>query len=210
MNFLTENIETTYIYITEIAQLIRDRLDMHFTGVKFTVSTNSDRRYIEISWVDGPSEAEVRALTAVYNHQNFILYKDGFASLQEFNSPRVYVHRSSYISIELERLYSAEFVERAIEDFSHQYGVKPELSHKEYMGGRFESKYRITQAVSFSAVNSDTTFVSHWTAIREGKTDIEFNDEKYREYARAWEKFIVDAREQVENPAIKLFEPLKG
>src|SRR6185503_87193 len=75
---------TRYITVTETAKLVRAALKAAFPVVKFSVTSKSysGGASISVGWVDGPTEASVRAVTGQYQGATF----DGSIDLKEYHS----------------------------------------------------------------------------------------------------------------------------
>lgn len=59
---------TTYISAADTAKLVRSALKCHFPGIKFSVKskTYSGGASINVDWIDGPTRAQVEAVTDNY------------------------------------------------------------------------------------------------------------------------------------------------
>jgi hypothetical protein len=71
---------TEYISTKDTAKLVRGALKNAFPGVKFSVrmSTGTASAWMNVTYSDGPTEIEVRAITARYEGRTFNGMTDGY------------------------------------------------------------------------------------------------------------------------------------
>lgn len=154
---------TDYISPADTAKLIRAQLKKHFPTCKFFVNTKtySGGASIDIDWIDGPTEKEVKSIVSAYNGAGFdgmtdyktshdaYLLPDGSAAFSKTEDD--YYTTTHYTSpnpeakavhfgadyIFTNRQYSPEFVARTLAPICAEYGVEmPELyAGKMYRGG---------------------------------------------------------------------------
>lgn len=74
----------TYLSVAETAKLLRKALKAQFPGQKFSVRSKSyaGGASIRVSWTDGPSDEEVKAITDNYTGADF----DGMIDLKTYNT----------------------------------------------------------------------------------------------------------------------------
>ena len=70
----------TYLSKTETAKLLRKALKAEFPGQKFSVRCTNGSS-IRVGWTDGPTSADVQAVTSLYNGATF----DGMQDLREYH-----------------------------------------------------------------------------------------------------------------------------
>ena len=71
-----------YISTKDTAKLLRTALKNSFPGVKFSVrmSTGTAAAWMHVSWSDGPTDLDVRAITGRYEGRSFNGMTDGYDS----------------------------------------------------------------------------------------------------------------------------------
>jgi hypothetical protein len=78
----------TYIPTTQVAAHLRKQLRSTFPGVKFSVRSGPST-WIDVTWVDGPDEADVKKLTAPLRGSHWDKYTQGYIRTEpvtvEFN-----------------------------------------------------------------------------------------------------------------------------
>jgi len=68
-----------FITVKDTAKMIRKALKAQFKGQKFSVKM--DGKSIRVTWVDGPSDAEVKAVVSIFEGASF----DGMTDLKSYN-----------------------------------------------------------------------------------------------------------------------------
>jgi len=124
-----------YMSCAETAKLVRVALKAAFPGQKFSVrsSTYSMGASIDVSWVDGPTEAEVKRITGYYEGSWFNSSED----LKEYK-PAVKLPDGRRVkfgadSVSLHRNYSVELCLRAANASAAKWGHElPELYISNY------------------------------------------------------------------------------
>ena len=78
---------TTYISTTDTAKMIRKALKNSFPSTKFSVRSHSysGGSSIDISWIDGPMESEVDAISKFYQGATF----DGQTDMKDYHNSLV-------------------------------------------------------------------------------------------------------------------------
>lgn len=78
---------TKLVSVTDTAKLIRKALKAEFPGTKFSVRSSkyAGGASINIGWVDGPTDAQVSAITNFYQGATF----DGMQDLKEYRSREI-------------------------------------------------------------------------------------------------------------------------
>jgi hypothetical protein len=73
-----------YVSVTDTAKLLRGALKAAFPKVTFSVRSSkyAGGASIDVGWTDGPTEAQVKAVTELYRGATF----DGMQDLKEYHS----------------------------------------------------------------------------------------------------------------------------
>ena len=154
---------TEYLSAAETAKLIRAQLKKHFPTCKFYVNSKvySGGASIDIDWIDGPTENEVKRITSAFNGAGFdgmVDYKtshdayllpdgsaafakteDNYYTTTHYTAPTPEAKQVHFGAdyVFTSRSYSPEFVNRVLSPICAEYGVEmPELyAGKMYRGG---------------------------------------------------------------------------
>lgn len=114
-----------YISSKDTAKLVREVLKKSFPGIKFSVTSKNS---IRVSWVDGPTTAEVKEVAGHFHGTEF----DG---MQDLASPNGRPYLNDYIFFS--RSYTVNAIEEAAKKFSSKYGSDieiPEIKTSNYDG----------------------------------------------------------------------------
>lgn len=100
------------------AKAIREELKEAFPGVKFKVTSEnySGGDSVRGSWIDGPTERQVREITDKYQYGKF----DGMTDMYEYTNTRSDIPQAKYISFGRE--YSEELVNALLNEAEEKFG----------------------------------------------------------------------------------------
>lgn len=135
---------TRYISVADTAKLVRAVLKENCPAIKFSVRSKSysGGASIDISWTDGPTEADVNALVGRFEGSTF----DGMIDLKssvygELNGEKVHFGADS---IGCNRRYSAAFLRRRAEGVAKEWGKSvPEIKDGNFGAHAVETHERI-------------------------------------------------------------------
>lgn len=115
--------ERKYIDTADVAKLVRDELKQKFPSVKFSVRSKrySGGSSIDVSWIDGPTSKQVRAITQHFAGASF----DGMVDLKEYHDTE---HNGETVHFGADyvfdsREYSREFTQTVAAIVANEYGV---------------------------------------------------------------------------------------
>jgi len=122
---------------------IKSELQAAFKGIKFSVTSESfsGGNSVHVSWVDGPTVAEVEKISQKYQYGHF----NGMEDIYESTNSRDDIPQVKYVS---ERREKSESITALLPDFSTLFN--PEQSH-DYRNTPEQILYRVFSKTSFPA-----------------------------------------------------------
>lgn len=136
-----------YLSVAQTAALVRSSLKEAFSGIKFSVRSESysGGASINIGWTDGPAEAQVNAVIGRFNGGYFdgmIDYKGSVYAMLDCKP----VHFGADF-IFCNRHYSDEFVTAAFAGLARHYSGNPELASLDFSAAAWRAgQYMQVQA----------------------------------------------------------------
>ena len=121
------------------AKNMRIELKLAFPGIKFSVKSSkySGGNSIRVSYEDGPLREEVESIVNKYAYGNF----DGMDDSYKYSDNAFADLFGGSYYVFVERSYSKDSVEQAIDLVANMYGDKDKPSYEEYKNGNAYNKY---------------------------------------------------------------------
>lgn len=145
---------TTYISLTDTADMIRKTLKIEFPGIKFSVKTRrfANGTACDIRWVDGPTSREVDDVVGFYSGSTFDPMIDLSSSKTHTNEGGEEIHYGAkYVTTRRE--YSNGFFQHMIDYATATYAFTEEPEFELVDGGKFEG---------FIKGNDNARFGNEW------------------------------------------------
>lgn len=145
---------TTYISLTDTANMIRKTLKIEFPGIKFSVKTRrfANGTACDIRWVDGPTSREVDDVVGFYSGSTFDPMIDLSSSKTHTNEGGEEIHYGAkYVTTRRE--YSNGFFQHMIDYATATYAFTEEPEFELVDGGKFEG---------FIKGNDNARFGNEW------------------------------------------------
>lgn len=202
-----------FLELHEIAHLIRNEADKHFTGCDFSVTTRTDAREIKIEWEDGPTTNEVYEIIREYRYHHFWLFSDGSARevrlidlYPDYEKKNICNVHSSF-GTRMRRKFSYQFIQQASKQFEKDYSVAVILKK-----GLEKESYRIPKDFLEAFRSEGVKFQNYWAYPKDMRDDPDVNvHELHHEYARLsrhFDNFCQNLSQDIDNPVIEYFEPI--